>query len=105
MKGLLGVIGFMALAVFLLSKCPSGAPNPKTVAFNPHGDESATTTPDPRRVLLSQVGLIGFSWRKEAFDTVMVASFAVTNPTEYGFRDFEVTCTHSGPSGTRIDSN
>ena len=76
-------------------------------------DAPATSTPqvvqaasgDTRAVLLARVGLINFSWHKTAFDTVMVVSFTILNPTEYGFKDFEVTCTHSGPSGTSIDSN
>jgi hypothetical protein len=36
---------------------------------------------------------------------VMIADFTIENPTRYRFKDFEIKCTHSAPSGTVIDSN
>jgi hypothetical protein len=35
----------------------------------------------------------------------MIADFTIKNPTRYRFKDFEIKCTHSAPSGTVIDSN
>ena len=46
-----------------------------------------------------------FTWEKEGFGNIMTANFTVKNPTQYRFKDFEVTCNHFAPSGTRIDSN
>jgi hypothetical protein len=64
--------------------------------------------PEIRKVLLQtqplNLWLETTSGRKEAFGT-MVADFIVHNPTEYRFKDFEITCTHAAPSGTVIDSN
>jgi len=80
--------------------CKSGARTAQAADQNPMD----TKRIDPKPILMGQVEL-KFSWYKEAFDTVMIASFTITNPTEYGFKDFEVTCTHSAPSGTTIDSN
>jgi hypothetical protein len=60
--------------------------------------------PDPKTFLLQSLSL-DFNWRKEAFGDVMIADFTLHNPTQYRFKDFEITCTHSAPSGTVIDSN
>ena len=62
------------------------------------------STLDPKDTLLRDVKL-DFKWRKEAFGSIMIADFTLTNPTQYRFKDFEIKCTHSAPSGTVIDSN
>lgn len=59
---------------------------------------------NPKDVLLRDVKL-DFRWHKGGFGSVMLADFTVKNPTQYSFKDFEVKCTHTGPSGTVIDSN
>jgi hypothetical protein len=33
------------------------------------------------------------------------ATFTIKNPTDRGYKDFEITCEHYSPSGTKIDSN
>lgn len=60
--------------------------------------------PDTKTFVLQSVSL-DFNWRKGAFDEVMIANFTLHNPTQYRFKDFEIKCTHSAPSGTVIDSN
>lgn len=35
----------------------------------------------------------------------MTANFKVHNTTDHAFKDFEITCDHSGPSGTVMDHN
>ena len=67
---------------------------------------SGTPTPDvdPKNVLLRDVKL-DFKWHTEGFGSVMIANFTIKNPTQYRFKDFEIKCTHSAPSGTVIDSN
>ena len=67
------------------------------------GSPSATRV-DPKAVLLRDVKL-DFKWSKGGFDNVMVTDFTLHNPTQYSFKDFEIKCTHSAPSGTVIDSN
>lgn len=83
------------------------------MSLTEHGDgtggsssssNSSSTPTDPKEILLKNVRL-DFKWRKEGFGNVMVADFTVTNPTEHRFKDFEIKCTHSAPSGTEIDSN
>ncbi len=48
---------------------------------------------------------LDYKWFKERFGNVMMADFTIKNPTQYRFKDFEIKCTHSAPSGTVIDSN
>jgi hypothetical protein len=68
------------------------------------GGPGPATTIDPKDVLIRDVKL-DCRWQKGGFDTVMIADFTITNPTQYRFKDFEVKCTHYAPSGTEIDSN
>jgi len=49
--------------------------------------------------------LVKFSWRKEAFDNVMVATFTIRNNSPDDVKDIEIGCEHSAPSGTVIDRN
>jgi len=49
--------------------------------------------------------ILKYHWWTEDDDNIMEASFKITNPTPYAFKDFEITCNHFAPSGTKIDSN
>jgi hypothetical protein len=100
-----------AVVAFLLLGCLVNLPG----AIGGNGTQSSTsagnspvnypvTSPDPKRTLLQEVRL-DFKWRKDGFGNVMIANFTLRNPTEYRFKDFEIKCTHSAPSGTVIDSN
>ena len=55
-------------------------------------------------MLLRDVKL-DFKWQKGGFGNVVIADFTVKNPTQYRFKDFEIKCTDSAPSGTVNDSN
>lgn len=66
-------------------------------------NESASAI-DPKQVLIREVKL-KHTWWKGGFDDIMMANFTIKNPTLYRFKDFEIKCTHSAPSGTVIDSN
>jgi hypothetical protein len=65
---------------------------------------SQTLDQSPKDVLMRDVKLDS-KWQKSGFGNVMIADFTVHNPTQLRFKDFEVTCTHRAPSGTKIDSN
>ncbi len=49
--------------------------------------------------------LKNLKWYKGGFETVQMASFSVVNSAPFAIKDFEVTCTYAGPSGTEIDRN
>jgi hypothetical protein len=59
---------------------------------------------DPKNTALRDTKL-DFRWNKSGFGSVMMADFKVHNPTLYRFKDFEITCTDFGASGTEIDRN
>ncbi len=65
---------------------------------------SSPSTEGRKEIVLRDVKL-DYRWYKSGFGSVMVADLTVTNPTAIRFKDFEVTCTHFAPSGTKIDSN
>jgi hypothetical protein len=76
----------------------------KAISGSIHAATADPSHPDPREGVLRDVKLT-FHWSKGGFGSVMLADFKVDNPTAYRFKDFEVTCTDFGPSGTEIDSN
>ena len=67
----------------------------------------AKTPDDPRTEkerAMADVLIDKFSWYKHA-DVLLKVDLTIVNNTDTPVKDLEVTCTHSGPSGTRIDSN
>lgn len=72
-----------------------------------HSDSKPAKTlslKEQKQILLQNV-LLSFEWRTDSLGMVMIADFILKNPTQYRFKDFEIKCTHSSPSGTIIDSN
>ena len=51
------------------------------------------------------VKITDFSWRKEGFNNIMILDLTVRNELPFSVKDVEITCEHSAPSGTKIDSN
>lgn len=49
--------------------------------------------------------LVDFDWGKFAGGSLMKADFTIRNGGAVAVKDIEITCQHSGASGTRIDSN
>jgi RNA polymerase subunit RPABC4/transcription elongation factor Spt4 len=70
-----------------------------------NGARSSSPTPSSRRELALQQVKLDFTWHKDGFENVMIATFTIKNPTTFTIKDIEITCEHSGPSGTKIDSN
>lgn len=59
----------------------------------------------PKQQTLEQVKLLDFEWYKEGFGNVMEANFLISNESNHDIKDIEISCNHSGESGTKIDSN
>jgi hypothetical protein len=93
---------FVAKAVVLGARGPSGPAAPPTAA-------TGVLEPKPENLSRSQVlanfRMSAVSWHKEAFGSVMVASFTLHNDNPMPLKDIEVTCASSGPSGSIIDKN
>ena len=63
---------------------------------------SGTQTTSDKEAVLSAVKL-NYTWSTD--ELTMTANFTIDNPTAHSFKDFEITCNHYAPSGTKIDSN
>jgi hypothetical protein len=51
------------------------------------------------------IGISDWEWGKDTFDTVMLASFVITNNSCWDIKDIDIRCSHVGPSGTVINSS
>jgi hypothetical protein len=61
--------------------------------------------PSPSETALQNVELVTFSWYKGGFDSIMMGTFVIKNNNDFAVKDITIKCTHSGKSGTEIDSN
>ena len=101
------LIGVLVLSVYTAINMGRLATPPEPVSGVPTDAPSVPsqeTTVSAKEQALSRVKLT-FAWRKNGFDTGMIADFTITNPTKWRIKDLEITCEHIGPSGTKIDSN
>jgi hypothetical protein len=55
--------------------------------------------------LKAHVRLDKFSTHRDDTGMFMTVDLTIVNNTDVPVKDFEITCVHSGPSGTEIDSN
>jgi hypothetical protein len=60
--------------------------------------------PTAKEQAMHLVGIEDWKWQKSEVST-FTADFTITNNSPFAIRDIEITCTHSGNSGTKIDSN
>jgi hypothetical protein len=97
-------IGLMGVGIRAISDGTSTASTPTAIPGIDSTSSGTPTSAEPKDVLLRDVKL-NFKWHTDGFGNVMIADFTVKNPTRYRFKDFEIKCTHSAPSGTVIDSN
>jgi hypothetical protein len=54
---------------------------------------------------LQKVKIQKWSWKKDGFGSVMIATFVLQNTNDRTVKDIEITCEHHGNSGTLIDKN
>lgn len=76
----------------------------------PQNKASAVASNAPEAVAappsgLSAISVGGLRWSTSVGDSIMEASFSLTNRNRYAVKDLIVTCVHSANSGTVIDSN
>jgi len=99
----LGSVACFVTIVVVLGINGPGAPATAPVAA------AGVVEPKPENLSRSQIlanfRISAISWHKEAFGSVMVASFRLHNDNPMPLKDIEVTCASSGPSGSIIDKN
>jgi hypothetical protein len=54
---------------------------------------------------LQKIKIQKWSWKKDGFGSVMMATFVLQNTNDKTVKDIEITCEHFGNSGTLIDKN
>ena len=105
-KFLLGFVGFIVLmwAIGQDSDTPSTSRNSGTALAS--ASSSAQTPAKPSRSdTLSNLRVENVRWRRDGFDTIMMANFNISSLNNFPVKDVEVTCKHFAKSGTQIDSN
>ena len=97
--GCLGVSigGLVLLAIFL-------RPAKVEQAGQVHSSISPTAQKLSKAEIMASVKL-EWQWHKDGFGNVMIVDFTFHNKSDVAIKDMTVTCTHSAPSGTKIDSN
>jgi hypothetical protein len=61
--------------------------------------------PPPSWSMRDAIGNVGFDYQWGSSGMLMTANFTINNKNDYDVKDIEITCIHSAPSGTVIDSN
>jgi hypothetical protein len=94
------LLSFAALAIFAVLAAGSDDSSSSKQQSSPSTE--TTPTHSVKEEVLAQATL---DFRCTKDDMLLTCNFKVHNPSEYSFKDYEITCTHYGPSGTKIDSN
>lgn len=94
-SGGMGCLIMIGLLVFVGSIINSNSPNRPS---------SAAPSEETLQLQLNRINL-KYEWQKGGFDNVMIINFTVQNRNQFPIKDFTISCDHSAPSGTRIDSN
>lgn len=94
--GCLIILGVLAI-IGMCSKDTVPSLTPSASSFTP-------APPSPKEDAMARTAL-EFTWSKDGFGNVMVATFKISNKSDYSIKDIEIACTHSANSGTVIDSN
>lgn len=66
--------------------------------------ETAAGGPSPKEQARKLVEF-DFQWSRGGFDTILMLNAKIQNKSRSGIKDFTITCSGYGASGTRIDSN
>jgi hypothetical protein len=66
---------------------------------------TASSSPDPETQKQTVINAVKFHYTWSTDGMIMTGNFKIDNVTDHSFKDFEVTCDHFAPSGTKIDSN
>jgi hypothetical protein len=59
----------------------------------------------PREQAKESLEIVEWTWGKKGFGNIMEATFRIRNKGPKDFKDIEIECVHTAPSGTVIDRN
>jgi len=98
--GCLGSVVLLGIVMAVFNALVSDHPNP-----TPSKEPAFAVPAQPKQVARERLKIAKFDWRKDGFDTIMMADFLVQNDSDYPVKDLEIRCDHYANSGTHIDSN
>lgn len=93
------------LVLFLIGLLAGGGGDSGGGSSSSVSSPSAPTPPSREELAFQNVELVDFSWSTGGFDNIMMAKFVIRNNNDFPVKDITIKCTHSGKSGTEIDSN
>jgi hypothetical protein len=102
---------FAALLLIAVIRGPTTSATASSAAATQAVASNAQTYVQPKAQNLSKSQMLAnfrirsFSWQKEGFGAIMMATFVLHNDNPMPVKDIEVTCSSSGPSGSIIDTN
>ena len=94
---IIGVIAMIPISIWIIDVFKPGWDG----SFGVTSNNAVIKVEDPKTLIKIQA----FSWQRTGLDVVMLANFSIKNELPVDIKDFTITCTHSGKSGTIIDSN
>jgi len=97
----LHLISGIALVIFAI--LAGGSLDDSSTSSHPSPTSTESDSPSAKKQAVINGTDLDFTWSSDGM--IMTANFKVHNTTEHAFKDFEVTCDHSAPSGTVIDHN
>lgn len=94
---------FAVIGLFVLIAVFSSGSGEKSSSPSSSSTSTPAYTPPPEHPE-SKVSIKKWNWQKGGFDTVMIATFTLSNDNAYAVKDIRIRCELSGNSGTNIDT-
>ena len=102
-------VTFAVVLIFILAIIRFGnsrdQPTPRPAAAPTPEVPTTVEEKPPHDLAMENTRIVKQSWYKDAFGTIMKASFTIRNDGNVPVKDLEILCVHAAPSGTMIDSN
>jgi hypothetical protein len=97
----LNLLSGAALVAF--SILAGGSLDDSSTGVHPQAAPADSSPPVTEKDVVINGTSLDYTWFTDGM--IMTANFKVHNATDHAFKDFEITCDHSAPSGTVIDHN
>ena len=96
-------LSVLCLGSFCLLAAGSMDSSNDTSAPSTNSTASSAPSAESEKQAVLSAAKLKYTWSTDGM--IMTGNFKIENPTDHDFKDFEITCNHFAPSGTKIDSN
>jgi hypothetical protein len=96
-------LSILCLAIFCVLAAGSMDSGGSSSSSASSSAASSALSVDTTKDILKRDIKFTYTWSSDGM--IMMINFKIDNPTDHAFKDFEISCDHFGPSGTKIDSN